>query len=134
LDEYSADLVGGGETIPQIKGSDDSDLALEAMTVQEFCRGFRRDITHYEDLKDDKYFNLWNRAFVATGHMHHTHLGLDENYIPKNDVDIAVFKEIQTFMYAVLEDHLKTDKGKSLVSQYELKRDAQSIYHFFKSW
>jgi hypothetical protein len=31
-------------------------------------------------------------------------------------------------MYAVMADHLKTDKGKSLVSQYEGTRDAQSIY------
>jgi hypothetical protein len=40
----------------------------------------------------------------------------------------AVFHEMQTFMYAVLADHLKTDRGKSLVSQYEGTRDAQSIY------
>jgi hypothetical protein len=39
---------------------------------------------------------------------------------------------MQTFMYAVLEDHLKTDKGKSLVSHYELSRDAQSIYRELK--
>jgi hypothetical protein len=48
------------------------------------------------------------------------------------DVDIAVFQEMQTFMYAVLEDHLKTDKGKSLVSQYETSQDAQSIYRELK--
>jgi hypothetical protein len=35
-------------------------------------------------------------------------------------------------MYAVLEDHLKTDKGKSLVSHYELSHDAQSIYSDLK--
>ena len=35
-------------------------------------------------------------------------------------------------MYAVLEDHLKTDKGKSLVSHYETTRDAQSIYRELK--
>jgi hypothetical protein len=79
--------------IPQIKGSDDSYLALGAMTVQEFCQGVKRDKTHFEDLKDDKYFNLWNCGFVATAHMHHTHLVLDMNYdIPKNYVDIAIFK------------------------------------------
>jgi hypothetical protein len=39
---------------------------------------------------------------------------------------------MQTFMYAVLEDHLKTDNGKSLVSHYELSRDAQSIYRELK--
>jgi hypothetical protein len=86
LDEFSADLVGGGEAIPQITGIDDSYLALGAMTVQEFCRGVKHDKTQYEDLKDDKYFNLWNCGFVATAHMHHTHHVLDENYTPKNDV------------------------------------------------
>jgi hypothetical protein len=60
--------------------------------------------------------------------MHHTHLVLDENYIPKNDAERAVFKEMQIFMYAVLEEHLKTSKGKSLVSQYEQTHDAQRIY------
>ena len=39
------------------------------------------------------------------------------------------FKEMQTFMYAVLEDLLKTVKGKSLVSHYESTRDVQSIYN-----
>jgi hypothetical protein len=38
-----------------------------------------------------------------------------------------VFCEMQTFMYAVMADHLKTDKGNSLVSQYEGKRDVQSF-------
>jgi hypothetical protein len=31
-----------------------------------------------------------------------------------------------------MEDHLKTDKGKSLVSQYEKTRDAQQIYRDLK--
>jgi hypothetical protein len=35
-------------------------------------------------------------------------------------------------MYAILEEHLKTDKGKSLVSQFEATRDAQSIYKELK--
>jgi hypothetical protein len=51
--------------------------------------------------------------------MHHTQLVLDKNYIPTTANYIAIFREIQTFMYAVLEEHLKTDKGKSLVSQFE---------------
>jgi hypothetical protein len=59
--------------------------------------------------------------------MHHTHLVLDENYVPQDDNEKAVFQEMQTFMYAVIADHLKTDKGKSLVSQYKGTRYAQSI-------
>jgi hypothetical protein len=83
-------------------------------------------------LKEDKYFNSWNRGFVATAHMHHTHLILDEGYNPTTVVEKALFQEMQVFMYAVLEEHLKTDKGKSLVSENESTHDAQSIYRELK--
>jgi hypothetical protein len=105
---------------------------VDVLTAQEFCRGLKRKKTHYADLKEDKYFSTWNRGFVATAHMHHTQYVLDESYVPSSDVDIAVFKEMQTLMFTVLEYHLKTDKGKSLVSQFELARDAQSIYRELK--
>jgi hypothetical protein len=65
-------------------------------------------------------------------HMQHTQYVLDESYVPKSDVDIAVFKEMKTFMYAVLDDHLKTDKVKALIRKFELTRDAQSIYRELK--
>jgi hypothetical protein len=60
--------------------------------------------------------------------MHHTHLVLDETYVPKTDEEKAAFQEMQIFMYAVMEENLKTDKGKSLVSKYKVDNDAQSIY------
>jgi hypothetical protein len=79
-------------------------------------------------LKEDKHFNSWNRGFIATAHMHHTHLVLDADYSPTNAIDVALFKEMQTFMYAVLQERLKTDKGKSLVSKFDATCDAQSNY------
>jgi hypothetical protein len=39
---------------------------------------------------------------------------------------------MQIFMYAVFEEHLKTSKGKSLVSQNEETHDVQSIYRELK--
>jgi hypothetical protein len=103
------------------------------LTAQEFRRGVKRDKTHYTDLKDNKHFNLWNRGFVATAFMHHTHHVLDEEYVPRTPTEIGLFHEMQTFMYAVFEKHLRTDTGKSLVSRYEVTRDAQSIYKELKS-
>jgi hypothetical protein len=64
--------------------------------------------------------------------MHQTNRVLDKMYFPTLHIELAVFKEMQTFMYAFLEEHLKTDKGKLLFSQLELTRDAQSIYREFK--
>ena len=133
-DDYTADLVAGGlNPRPTVAATSGPIVgAMDTLTVQEFRRGVKRDKTHYEDLKDDKYFSSWDRGFVATARMHHTHLILDEAYTPKDDMEAAVFNEIQVFMYAVLEEHLKTDKGKSLVSQYEKTHDAQGIYRDLK--
>jgi hypothetical protein len=39
-------------------------LLPDTLTAQEFRRGVKRDKTHYEDLKDDKYSNSWNRSFL----------------------------------------------------------------------
>jgi hypothetical protein len=121
---YHEDLEIGLAQVTKTAAHTNSDT----LTASEFRRGVKRDKVHYSDLKEDKHFNVWNRGFVATTHMHHTHLILDEAYVPKTADEKGLFAEMQTFMYAVFEEKLKTDKGKSLVSQYESTRDAQMIY------
>jgi hypothetical protein len=66
--------------------------AKEGLTVQEFRRGTKRVKAHYEDLKDDKFFNTWNRGLIATACKHQTDLVLDEKYIPKTDAEKELFK------------------------------------------
>jgi hypothetical protein len=75
------------------KGDTYVGVSLDVVTVKAFHRGVKRDKSHYEDLKDDKYFNTWNRDFVVTAHIYHTHFVLDDTYDPKMDVDIAVSKK-----------------------------------------
>jgi hypothetical protein len=133
--DYHDDLaMSGAPPKPKLlpRGKSAIATATDDLTALDFRKGVRRDKTHYTDLKDDKYFTIWNRGFVATAHMHHTHQVLDESYVPRSETKVSVFKEQQTFMYTVLEEHLKTDKGKSLVSQFEATRDAQSIYKELK--
>jgi hypothetical protein len=84
---------------------------VNVLTAQEICCGVKRDMTYYKELKEYKHFNSWNRGFNATAHMHHTHLALDTDYSPTNAIDVALFKKMQTFMYAVLQEHLKWIKG-----------------------
>jgi hypothetical protein len=54
---------------PKVKSSPPSIVRIsftsDELTVQEFRRGVKRDKPHYEDLKDDKIFNTWNRGFVT---------------------------------------------------------------------
>jgi hypothetical protein len=103
-------------------------LFVDVQTAQEFRCGVKRDMTQYKKLREDKKFNFWNRRFIVTAHLHHTHLVLDADYSMTNAIDVAFFKEMQPFMYTVLQEHLKTTKWKSLVSPFEATRDAQSIY------
>ena len=127
--DYHNDLAVGLKA-PTKNGSPAA--ASDELTAAEFRRGVKRDKSHYKDLKEDKHFNSWNRGFVATAFMHHTHLVLNESYVPKTSIEITLFEEMQTFMYAVFEEHLLTDTGKSLVSAYESTRDAQSVYRELK--
>jgi hypothetical protein len=101
--------------------------------ASDFCKGIKRDKTHYMELKDDKYFHTCNRGFVSTAYTtNHTQLVLDENYVPRTHADKELFQEMQFFMYAVFELKLKSDKGKSLFNDYESTRDAQKIFAALK--
>jgi hypothetical protein len=46
----------------------------------------------------------------------------------QQQMPVTAFKEMHTFMYAVLEEHLKTNKGKSMVSQYKSEHLCQLGY------
>jgi hypothetical protein len=77
----------------------------------------KHDKVHYENLNDEKYFNSWNRGFVAAARMHQTDLVLNEKYIPKNDDEKIVFKEMQIFMCAVLFLKSTSKKARKVVSE-----------------
>jgi hypothetical protein len=102
---------GGAENSAGVTGAASASgitAAVGPMMAQEFRRGVKRVKAHCETLKKDEGFRDWNRGFVATARMHHAHLVLDENYIPPDDITRDAFKEMQIFMYAVLEEHLQT--------------------------
>jgi hypothetical protein len=102
------------------------------LTVQEFQRCVERDRNHYADLKVDMDFINWNHGFIATAHMHHMNEVLDKTYVPLSEINIGIIQENMTFMYAVLEDHLKTNREKSLVCQFKSTVDPQGIYRELK--
>jgi hypothetical protein len=103
---------------------------MDWLTIQEFQRGMSRKKDHYADYKDEKDFFKWNTCLAAIAHMHYTDNFLDETYVPILKTDIDVFKEIQAFMYDVL--NLKTDKGKLMVSQFRSTLDVQGIFRELK--
>jgi hypothetical protein len=83
---------------------------------------------HFADLTDDKDVIKWNRGLVAIAHMHYLEYILDKNYVPISNNNNYIYKEMQTLMFDLFKDHFQTEKGLSLVSQFEFMLDAQSIY------
>lgn len=85
----------------------------------EFRHGAKRDKTHYTNpfrmtcILLLRIVGSMLRPICITCTMFSMILN-----VTNKDADVAVFHEIQTFMYAILEYHLKTDKWTSLVSQY----------------
>jgi hypothetical protein len=69
---------------------------------------------------------------VSTAYTHHTKLVLDKNYKPKTETEKEVIQEMQFFMCAVFEEKLKSNKGKSLVQDYEDTHDDQALYTALK--
>jgi hypothetical protein len=138
LDEYIRSFnlkkltsTGGGSGNAGASGTaaTGSNVVPGTMTALEFRRGVKRDIAHYTNFKDDEHFSAWHQKFVSIARMHRTHPVLDPKYVPQDDVAKAAFEEMQIFMYAVMAENLKTDIGKSIVSQYEKDHDSQIIYH-----
>jgi hypothetical protein len=72
------------------------------MSPLAFWGSAKRGKRYYTDLMDDRKLTLWNNGFLAMAYMH-THLVL-----PTKD-DFAGLHEMQTFIYDVLEENLKTD-------------------------
>jgi hypothetical protein len=80
--------------------------------TQDVCRGVKCVMPHYKEFKEYKHFNLWNCGFIATANMNHTQHALDVNYTLSRPSDIAPFKEMQTLMYASLQERIKKGKLK----------------------
>ena len=94
----------------------------------QFMKGIKRDPSLFPTLKDEKFHDSWHRSFENQMHAQGLHQVIDPNYNPTTPDEQAVFGLMQTFMYAVLEAKVFTTKGKEIVRQFELTRDARGTY------
>jgi hypothetical protein len=105
-------------------------LVLAILNSKLFEKTVRRDQSQFPVLKEDKQFDSWNQATMATANA----LGLsdvfDPEYVPPTiDTDaVNLWRAKHEFVYAVLIRILQTDKGKALVRKYARLGDAQMIY------
>ena len=95
--------------------------------LNNFKKGTKRDASVYPIFKNDKYYDTFQRSFLANLKAQGLYDVADPDHDPE-DGDIyekELFKAKQSFVYSVLVTSLQTEKGRELVKEFE--GDARSI-------
>ena len=96
-----------------------------------FRKGIKREETAYPTLKGERYFDSFSRSLYITAKSHECEDVLDREYTSSNS-EKELFEAKQVFMFSVLDKHLLTDMGKTIVRKYVHTTDAQSVWKDFQ--
>ena len=96
------------------------------ITLTNFKKGIKRDVSAYPIFKNERYYNTFIRHFKATAKAQGLNSLMDPNFTPGSDeYEQQLFQDQQDFLYSVLISSLKTDFSEALVKDHE--GDAQLI-------
>ena len=95
--------------------------------LNNFKKGTKRDASVYPIFKNDKYYDTFQRAFLANLKAQGLYDVADPDHDPEHgDIyEQELFKGKQSFVYSVLVTSLQTEKGRELVKEFE--GDTRSI-------
>jgi hypothetical protein len=116
-----------GNLRPTISGTP-TPFSHERSELEMFKRGTKRDITVYPTLRDDKTWDTWNRTVLTHARTHDISEVFNVDYVPTNDMSIALFEQKQSFVYSMFNKCVLTDVGKTLVRLHEKTFNAQLVY------
>ena len=111
-----------------IPGEFKSQTTSESQTaLNNFKKGTKRDASVYPIFKNDKYYDTFQRSFLASLKAQGLYDVADPEHDPENgDIyEKELFKGKQSFVFSVLVTSLQTEKGRELVKEFE--GDARSI-------
>ena len=104
---------------------------LPVKNLVSFRKGIKREETAYPTLKDERYFDSFSRSLYVTAKSHECEDVLDPEYTPSNSEGCCL-RQNKFFMFSVLDKHLLTDMGKTIVRKYVHTTDAQSVWKDFQ--
>ena len=95
--------------------------------LNNFKKGTNRDASVYPIFKNDKYYDTFQRSFLANLKAQGLYDVADPDHDPESgDIyEQELFQGKQSFVYSVLVTSLQTEKGRELVEEFE--GDARSI-------
>ena len=97
------------------------------IALNNFKKGTKRDASVYPIFKNDKYYDTFQRSFLANLKAQDLYDVADPDYDPESGdfYENELFQGKQSFVYSVLVASLQTEKGRELVKEFE--GDARSI-------
>ena len=95
--------------------------------LNNFKKGTKRDASVYPIFRNDKYYDTFQRSFLANLKAQGLYDVADPDHDPEGgDIyEQELFQGKQSFVYSVLVTSLQTEKGRELVKEFE--GDARSI-------
>ena len=94
-----------------------------------FKKGINREIAAYPSLKDERYFDGFNRSLFIVAKSHKCNEVLDPTYTPGSEPEQKEpFEAQQTFIFSVFNANLQTDMGKTIVRRHLTTTDAQAVW------
>jgi hypothetical protein len=90
--------------------------------------GLKRDLKDYPEIKERHYFSSWIDSVRMVAIMHNSDNPLDPAYVPATDIEIAIFRLDNTYMYAVAAKMVKYPSGKTIVAAYKRTMDGQMTF------
>ena len=95
--------------------------------LNNFKKGTNRDASVYPIIKNDKYYDTFQRSFLANIKAQGLYDVVDPDHDPESgDIyEQELLKGKQTFVYSVLVTSLQTEKGREIVKEFE--GDTRSI-------
>ena len=130
LHTYDPEMWDASAAATSAPASSSATPARASSPLVEFQKGIKRNKADYTVLKDDKQWDKWRRASLATARSHACEEILDPDFeVDETDPQaVAVFREKQKFMYSVFEEKLQTDMGRHLVREHEMDYNAHLIF------
>ena len=97
------------------------------IALNNFKKGTKRDASVYPIFKNDKYYDTFQRSFLANLKAQDLYDVADPDYDPESGdfYEQELFQGKQSFVYSVLVASLQTEKRRELVKEFE--GDARSI-------
>ena len=119
----------GPEAVPPgpISSTKPTGYSPAAIELMEFKKGIKRETAAYPSIKDERYFDGFQRSLFIVSKSHKCNEVLDPIYNPGSEPEQQeLFEAKQTVMFSVFNANLQTDMGMTIVRRHLPTTDVQS--------